>query len=164
MASNKRPPLEMDDITKSLKQSSGKGVDAFFSSSPTQAEEKMNEVVNKTPSPAIKEDTNDRDIMVSRYHDTVVSPHHDTMVIFTEEYIVETIRKAVKQFGKEPATQRLTMEEKQELKDIEYSYDRQGIKTTGNEIIRIAINFLILDYKKNGVNSTLEKVIKKLNS
>jgi hypothetical protein len=41
MANNKRPPLELDDLTNNLKQSSGKGVDAFFSSPPTlQAEKK----------------------------------------------------------------------------------------------------------------------------
>ena len=41
MASNNRPPLELDDLTNNLKQSSGKGVDAFFSSPPTpQAEKK----------------------------------------------------------------------------------------------------------------------------
>ncbi len=40
MASNKRPPLELDDLTNNLKQSSGKGVDAFFSAPPTPQEEK----------------------------------------------------------------------------------------------------------------------------
>jgi hypothetical protein len=40
MASNKRPPLELDDLTNNLKQSSGKGVDAFFSSQPTFQEER----------------------------------------------------------------------------------------------------------------------------
>src|SRR5918996_817995 len=40
MASNKRPPLELDDLTNNLKQSSGRGVDAFFSSPPTPQEEK----------------------------------------------------------------------------------------------------------------------------
>ena len=40
MASNKRPPLELDDLTNNLKQSSGKGVDAFFSSPPPSQEEK----------------------------------------------------------------------------------------------------------------------------
>jgi hypothetical protein len=39
MASNKRPPLELDDLTNNLKQSSGKGVDAFFSSQPAPQEE-----------------------------------------------------------------------------------------------------------------------------
>ncbi len=40
MASSKRPPLELDDLTNNLKQSSGKGVDAFFSSPPPSQEEK----------------------------------------------------------------------------------------------------------------------------
>jgi hypothetical protein len=41
MASSKRPPLELDDLTDNLKQSSGKGVDAFFSvPSPREAEKK----------------------------------------------------------------------------------------------------------------------------
>src|SRR5918999_5497320 len=41
MASNKRPPLELDNLTNNLKHSSGKGVDAFFSLPPSpQAEKK----------------------------------------------------------------------------------------------------------------------------
>jgi hypothetical protein len=40
MASNKRPPLELDDLTNNLKQSSGKGVNAFFSAPPPSQEEK----------------------------------------------------------------------------------------------------------------------------
>jgi hypothetical protein len=40
MASNKRPPLELDDLTNNLKQSSGKGVDAFFSAPPPPQEKK----------------------------------------------------------------------------------------------------------------------------
>jgi hypothetical protein len=40
MASNKRPPLELDELTNNLKQSSGKGVDAFFSSPPPPQVEK----------------------------------------------------------------------------------------------------------------------------
>ena len=39
MASSKRPPLELDDLTNNLKQSSGRGVDAFFSSQPVPQEE-----------------------------------------------------------------------------------------------------------------------------
>jgi hypothetical protein len=40
MASNKRPPLELDDLTNNLKQSSGRGVDAFFSPQLPPKEEK----------------------------------------------------------------------------------------------------------------------------
>ena len=39
MASSKRPPLELDDLTNNLKQSSGRGVDAFFSPQSVPQEE-----------------------------------------------------------------------------------------------------------------------------
>jgi hypothetical protein len=40
VANNKRPPLELDDLTNNLKQSSGQGISAFFPSQPPPQEEK----------------------------------------------------------------------------------------------------------------------------
>jgi hypothetical protein len=40
MANNKRPPLELDDLTSNLKQSSGQGIGVFFPSQPPPQEEK----------------------------------------------------------------------------------------------------------------------------
>jgi len=106
--------------------------------------------------------------VIPRYHDTTIEPviprTHDTMTPQSEDEVIEIVRKAVKQIGKEGATQRLTIEEKQALADIEYSYKRQGIRTSGNEIIRIALNFAVEDYQKNGEHSILAKVLKRLNS
>jgi hypothetical protein len=73
------------------------------------------------------------------------------------------IRKAVRQFGKEAATHRFTSDEKRAIADIIYTYARQGIRTSENEMARIAINFVIQDYKENGANSVLEKVLRELN-
>ena len=70
----------------------------------------------------------------------------------------------VKQIGKEAATHRFTLEEKNILADIEYSYRRQGIRTSENEIARIAVNYLSQDYRINGETSILAKVLKLLNS
>jgi hypothetical protein len=56
MANNKRPPLELDDLTTNLKQSSGKGIDAFFSSPPTLQEEQkpaMQEEETQHPIPLV---------------------------------------------------------------------------------------------------------------
>jgi hypothetical protein len=53
MASSKRPPLDLDDLTNNLKQSSGKGVDAFFSTPPIPHAEKkpvMQDAQDKTES------------------------------------------------------------------------------------------------------------------
>ncbi len=89
--------------------------------------------------------------------------NHDTTIPETEDEMLEAVRKAVKQIGKEPATQRLTLEEKQALRSIEFTYAQQGIMTSGNEIMRVGMNFILKDYQKNGENSILAKVLKRLN-
>ncbi len=90
--------------------------------------------------------------------------NHDTTKPLSEEDIFEVVRKAVKQIGKEAATHRFTLAEKNLLTDIEYTYRRQGIRTSENEITRIAINYFIEDYQKNGEQSLLAKILKRLNS
>ena len=96
-------------------------------------------------------------------HDTVIPRHHDTaldtMPPRYHDAIIEIVRKAVKEFGKEAATYRFTVEEKKALRNIIYAYGGQNIKTSENEIARIAINFMVTDYEENGENSVLHKVM-----
>lgn len=89
------------------------------------------------------------------HHDTVIPRHHDTTV--------ESIRKAVKQFGKEAATHRFTREEKQQIAELIFNYSGKGIRTSENEIARIAVNFLVEDHRQNGKDSILDQVLKLLN-
>jgi hypothetical protein len=79
------------------------------------------------------------------------------------ENVVEAIRKAVKQLGKEEATYRLTAPEKKMLADLVYSYAGLGIKTSQNEITRIGVNYLLEDYGQNGQQSVLARVLERLN-
>ena len=95
-----------------------------------------------------------RDTMTPRHHETTVSRYHET--------IIETVRKAVKDFGKEAATYRFTLEEKKALADIIYAYKSQGTQTSENEITRIAVNFIVNDYRDNGKNSILDRVLRAL--
>lgn len=99
--------------------------------------------------------SSNRDTTIPSNHDTVIPRHHDTTV--------EAIRAAVKHFGKEAATHRFTPEEKQAVAEVVFTYLRQGIRTNENEIARIGVNFLIEDYRQNGENSVLDKVLKALN-
>ena len=108
------------------------------------------------PTSSKTEKLSNRDTTTPRNHDTTVSRYHDT--------IIELVRKAVKEFGKEAATHRFTVEEKRALADIIYSYKGQGIRTNENELTRIAINYLVNDYKENGKNSVLDRVLKALNA
>ena len=94
------------------------------------------------------------DIMALRENDTTISRYHDT--------IVPIIRKAVKEFGKEAATHRFTLAEKKSIADIIFTYKNQGVKTSENEITRIAVNLLIEDFKENGETSILDMILKAL--
>jgi hypothetical protein len=47
---------------------------------------------------------------------------------------------------------------------IKYTYKRQGIITSENEITRIATNYFIEDYRNNGEESLLAIILKRLNS
>ena len=81
----------------------------------------------------------------------------------TQETIIETIRKAVKDVGKDSATYRFTPEEKKALLELGFSYKMLGYKTSENELTRIAINFLLEDHRQNGKNSVLQRVLDALN-
>jgi hypothetical protein len=104
-----------------------------------------------------------RDTTTPRNHDTTTPSNHDTMVSRYHDTIIELVRVAVKELGKEAATHRFTQEEKRILADIIYAYKGQGLKTSENEITRVAINFIISDYKANGKNSILDRTLKALN-
>lgn len=73
--------------------------------------------------------------------------------------MLERIRKTVKDQGNKVSFARITDEEKNKLMDIIYTYKRLGIKTTENEVVRIAINYLIEDYQANGKTSVLATVL-----
>jgi hypothetical protein len=104
------------------------------------------------------------DTTTPRYHDTTTPRNHDTMIPSVDNTIFEIVRRAVKHIGKEAATHRFTIEEKNQLADIEYTYKRHGVKTSENEITRIAINYFIEDYRNNGEESLLAKILKRVNS
>jgi citrate lyase gamma subunit len=91
------------------------------------------------------------------------SSKHASVHAEMQDSIIELIRKAVKDVGKESATYRFTPEEKKALLELTFTYKVQGYKTSENELTRIAINFVLEDHKQNGRNSILEKVLQALN-
>lgn len=91
----------------------------------------------------------------------LASKHASTLATETD---FTAIHKTLKLIGKEVLYVRLTQEEKNQVADIEYTYQRQGIKTSGNEIGRIALNVLLADYKANGENSILAKMLTEIHT
>lgn len=82
----------------------------------------------------------------------------------TPDEVVERIRKVVKTQGKEVSFIRLTPEEKGQLADVVYTYKRQGRRTTENEITRIAVTYLLEEYRSNGKASLLARVLDALHA
>ena len=87
------------------------------------------------------------------------SSNHATMQPDKHDDVIEHIRQAVKHTGKEAGTYRITRAEKKALLEICYSFRLAGIRTSENEITRIALNYLIHDHNNNPKDSILERVI-----
>ena len=88
-----------------------------------------------------------------------LSSNHAPMPPDNQNDVIEHIRQAVKHTGKEAGTYRITREEKKALLEICYSYRLEGIRTSENEITRIALNYLIHDHKSNQENNILDRVM-----
>jgi hypothetical protein len=91
------------------------------------------------------------------------SNHASTLALSTET--LESIRKIVKNPGKEDVLYvRLTKGEKDKLADVIYTYKRQGVRTSDTEVVRVAINTLLEDYKSNGEKSLLAIILASLHA
>jgi hypothetical protein len=137
----------------------------------------------QTPAASIEKERN-HDTMVSSNHDTVQPRDHAsgkstnqpakvqsmhplaTSSSHSKEApeMLEEVRKMVRQLGKEAATHRFAAEEKHAIADLVYTYHRQGYKTSENEITRIAVNWLLLDFEERGEQSVLARMLELLHS
>lgn len=98
--------------------------------------------------------SSDRDTEIPSNHGVVVSRYQDTTI--------EYVRRSVKEFGKEAATHRFTLAEKRAIANIVHTLNMQGVRTTENEITRIAINFVIDEFNRQEKNSLLGLVLQAL--
>lgn len=129
---------------------------------PSEIPVQKNEKATKPRKEKIVKTVN-RDTTVPSNHATVVSRYQDTKIPRIHGVAIDWVRKAVKEYGKEAATHRFTEAEKKEIGDLIYTYKNRGIKTSENEITRVAVNFIVEDYKENGENSVLHKILEALN-
>lgn len=146
------PPLELEKVDTPLPESPISEKQAS-----TEAPKK---IVSARKTKLVK--INNHDTVIPRHHDTMTPSNQDTMQPEIHGVMIDPVRKAVKEVGKEAATHRFTITEKKELADLIYTYKNRGIKTTENEIARISVNFIIEDYRVNGENSVLHKLLKAL--
>jgi hypothetical protein len=111
----------------------------------------------KTASPTFPKKSTKRAVNTDSVKDSI-----DASMLSGEDTI-ETIRKSVKRTGEKVTYIRLTKVKKSEVKDIVYTYAKLGIETSENEIGQIGLKWLVEEYKANGQNSVLAKVLAALN-
>ena len=85
-----------------------------------------------------------------RQHASMTARYHDSMIA--------AIAKAVREVGKEGCTYRLTQREKSALIEIIYHFRMRNCRLSENEIARIAINFLIEDFKMDDQTCLLKRI------
>src|SRR5258708_34766136 len=103
-----------------IKRKSGWADSPFFTPSDVAHQSGHDQPIFPTPQP--QPTATD---VVSRYHDTSL----------------DLVKQAVKELGKEATTYRFTLLEKRSLAEVVYAYRSRSIKTTENEIIRVALNY-----------------------
>ena len=145
----KRPPLEIKDITKSLKESKGQGVGAFFPPPTNTADNQAAKPTEKTSLPQVPKEAEAlitlTDVITSLLHDVNLRDWRDT--------IENTQTRG--------SSLRLTNEEIYAVEDVIKDLERLlHIKTSINELARLGLLFLIHEFKHNGEKSLVYKVKK----
>jgi hypothetical protein len=75
---------------------------------------------------------------------------------------VRTLAQGVQELGTKRTTIRFSRSEKAALREIVHTYDRREIRTTENELTRIAVSWLVEDYRELGEGSVLVRVVAQL--
>src|SRR5918997_5126303 len=131
MASSKRPPLELDDLTNNLKQSSGKGVDAFFSSPPPPQEEKK---------PVMQEEQDKKESQEETLHPVPPVP--------VVPSVLPVPGVPPKRVMKERWPVNIYHDQYQSLKDLAAEERKQGGLGSMSQMVREAIDKLIAERRQ----------------
>lgn len=145
---HKRPPLEIKEITASLKESKGQGVGVFFPTPPTHtAENRAAKSTEKTPLPKVPQE----DETQKRLTDVITSVLQDVNLRNWRDTIENTQTRG--------SSLRLTNEEIYAVEDVIQDLERLlNIKTSMNELARLGLLFLMHEFKHNGEKSLVYKV------
>jgi len=105
---------------------------------------------------------------IANEHALVHASINAGMLANHQDDLIETIRKTVKQVGKDTVFIRLTPDEKADLAAIVYAFNEvyrgNNRKVSENAVGRIALNLLLQDHQASGELSILTRVLAALNA
>jgi hypothetical protein len=146
---HKRPPLEIKDITASLKESKGQGVGAFFPPPPNTANNQSAKPTEKTSLPKAPTQPETQKTLT------------DVMTSLLQDVSLRGWRDTIENTQTRGSSLRLTNEEIYAVEDVIKDLERLlHIKTSINELARLGLLFLIHEFKQNGDKSLVYKVKK----
>lgn len=76
----------------------------------------------------------------------------------------DDVRRAVRWPGKESSPLRITSEELTKLKTAVRHFEDQGYPTDRTQIIRVSLNYMLLDFAQRGKNSILAEIMERINT
>lgn len=156
----KRPPLEIEELTESLKESKGQGLGVFFSTPPNTADDNK-DLKPKKKTRAIKTPGDDNIFLdeAKKLNEESLNTLNDVMTSLLQDVNLRKWRDTIENTETRGSSLRLTNDEIYAVEDLLKDLKRQlKIKTSINEIARLGLLFLIHDFKKNGDKSLIYKV------
>jgi hypothetical protein len=146
---HKRPPLEIKDITESLKESKGQGVGVFFPTPPHKTPHNQDvKLPEKPPVPRALQEEGQK-------------THTDVMTSVLQDVNMRGWRDTIENTETRGSSLRLTNEEIYAVEDVIQDLERLlKIKTSMNELARLGLLFLVHEFKKHGEKSIVYKVKK----
>jgi len=101
-------------------------------------------------------------VMPSRSHAVTPAQVQEHLLIDRHKWGAERAVAALKLIGSEKGTMRLTSEERGKLKSTAFNYQTSGVNLSENEILRIALNYLLEEDEYPGSHSRLDQIITEL--
>jgi len=75
---------------------------------------------------------------------------------------LDEMQQSLKTIGKEIYYVRVTPDEKARIEDVLHALKRRGLRTSANELGRIALNQLLADYEAQGEKSVLVRILARM--
>jgi hypothetical protein len=159
----KRPPLEIGELTESLKESKGQGMGAFFSTPPDTTADDNKELKPKKKTRAIKTPADNNNFLeeAKKLNEESQNTLNDVMTSLLQDVNLRGWKDTIENTETRGSSLRLTNDEIYAVQDILKDLERQlKIKTSINELARLGLLFLIHEFKMNGDKSLIYKVKK----
>jgi hypothetical protein len=147
---HKRPPLDIGELTQSLKASQGQGVGVFFPAAPNDtADTKKGAPIKKSPAPQVPQE------------EASQKTRHDVTTSSRQEVNHRAWRDIIENTETHNSALRLTREERYDVEDVVSDLERtHHIKTSMNELARLGLLSILRDYKQHKKESLVYKVKK----